>query len=898
MLAELGAGRSSVLVLRGEAGVGKTALLDYVASRAGSSRVVRAAGVESEVELPFGGLHQLCAQLPEFRTGVRRSALDTAFGLAAGTAPDRFQVGVAMLDLLAEAAAQEPLVCLVDDAHWLDQVSAQTLAFVARRLLAERVVLVFAVREPGGADVLPGLDDLFLTGLGYGDARALLDTVITGVVDERVRDTFVAETRGNPLALLELHRGLSAAQLASGFGLPGSPGLTGKIEDGFVRRLEPLPSDTRLMLLAAAAEPVGDAALLWRAAEQLGISPDAVFLAESADLLQVGARVRFRHPLIRSAVYQAASPADQRRVHNALALATDAEVDPDRRAWHRAYATVGLDEEVAAELESAAGRAQARGGVAAAAACLERASELTPDPGRRATRALAAAGAKFRAGELDSAEALLTATVLGPTDELQAARAAQLRAQIAFARRRGSESGTLLLEAANRLAELDDPTAPQAYLEALGAAVFAGRLGAERGVEKVAAAASNARHGSAPSGPMDQLLDAVAAQFTDGYNAAVPVLRSALDNFRAAARRGDEQVVQWLWRGCPVAAELWDDEAWHELSCRGLELARGLGALGVMPGALTYRAALHLHAGELVAANLLLTESDAIAASTASAPAREARFLLEAWRGDEATARESIELGVREARARGEGRALSLADHATAVLYNGLRRYDEAIAAARRACAHEDLGIFGWSLAEWVEAAARGGFPVEASEAMERLRHRAGAAGSDWALGILARSAALLADGTHADALYREAIERLSRTRMAVHRARAHLLYGEWLRRQDRRQEARDQLRTAHHELSDMGAGAFAERARLELAATGEKPRTRSTDVRQELTAQEAQIAHLAAAGLTNSEIAKELFLSRHTVDWHLRKVFTKLAVTSRRQLVPTLIDAASVVEA
>ncbi|NIK61319.1 DNA-binding CsgD family transcriptional regulator [Kribbella shirazensis] len=898
MVAELGAGRSSVLVLRGEAGVGKTALLEYLASRASSYRVVRAAGVESEVELPFGGLHQLCAQLGEFRTGVRRTALDTAFGLAPGSAPDRFQVGVAMLNLLAEAAERGPLVCLVDDVQWLDQVSAQTLAFVARRLLAERVALVFAVREPGGSDVLTGLDELFVTGLGYADARALLDTVITGVVDERVRDTFVAETRGNPLALLELHRGLSAGQLASGFGLPGGPGLTSRIEDGFVRRLDQLPPETRLLLLAAAAEPVGDAALLWRAAEYLDTSPDAVFLAESADLVHIGARVRFRHPLIRSAVYGAASPAEQRRVHNALALATDAEVDPDRRAWHRAYATAGLDEEVAAELESAAGRAQARGGAAAAAACLERASELTPDPGRRATRALAAAAAKFRAGEPDAADALLTIAALGPTDELQAAHAARLRAQLAFARQRGGESGTLLLEAANRLADLDDRFAPQAYLEALGAAVFAGRLGAERSLEKVAAAARAARQAAAPAGPMDLLLDAVATQFTDGYNAAVPSLRRALHDFRDAAQRGDEQVVQWLWRGCPVAAELWDDDAWHDLSCRGLELARGLGALGVMPGALTYRAALHLHAGEFVAANLLLTESDSIAASMASAPAREARFLLEAWRGDEETALASIELGVRDARARGEGRALSLADHAAAVLYNGLRHYDKAMEAARSACAQEDLGIFGWSLAEWVEAAVRSGAPSVASDALQRLRDRTSAAGTDWALGILARSAALLADGRRADDLYQEAIERLSRTRMAVHKARAHLLYGEWLRRQDRRQVARDQLRTAHDSLSDMGAVAFAERARLELAATGEKARTRSTDVRQELTAQEAQIAHLAAAGLTNAEIATELFLSRHTVDWHLRKVFTKLAVRSRRQLAPSLIDAASVVEA
>jgi DNA-binding CsgD family transcriptional regulator len=893
-VAELGAGRSAALVIRGEAGIGKTALLEYVESRATSYRVIRAAGVESEMELPFGGLHQLCAQLPGYPATAEDTVLGTAFGLSDGAAPDRFQVGVAMLNLLAVAAEDMPLVCLVDDAQWLDRVSAQTLAFVARRLVAERVAIVFAAREYDDPDVLTGLPELMLTGLGYSAARALLDMVITGAADERVRDTFVAETRGNPLALIELHRGLSPGQLASGFGLPDSAGLTGKLEDGFRRRLEVLPPDTRLLLLTAAAEPVGDAALLWRTAARLGIDREAVFADEAADLIDIGTRVRFRHPLIRSAVYRAASPEDQRKVHRALAEATDAAVDPDRRAWHLAYAAVGLDEEVAAELESAAGRAKARGGIAAAAACLERASELTPDPVRRSERALAAAVAKFRAGEPESADDLLTAAGIGPAGEVHAARAARLRAQITFARQRGGAAGPLLLDAANRLARLNDRSARPAYLEALGAAVFAGQLGDDHGVQKVAAAARAALPAPAGGGPMDLLLDAVATQFTEGYATAVPSLRLALHDFREAARRGDEQVVQWLWRGCPVATEVWDDEAWHELACRGLELARNLGALGFLPGALSYRAGVHVHAGEFVAANLLLTESDTIAAATATAPARDVRFLLDAWRGDEATALKSLELGVREARDRGEGRALSLADHATAVLYNGLRRYDKAAEAAQRACAHQDLGLYGWSLAELVEATARSDARNHAEDALERLRERTRSVGTDWALGLLARSEALLADGSDAESLYLEAIERLGRTRIAVHHARAQLMYGEWLRRQERRQDAREQLRAAHRNLSDMGAEAFAERARHELAATGEKTQARRTDLRRLLTAQEAQIAHLAAAGLTNAEIATELFLSPHTVDWHLRKVFSKLAVASRRQLKPNLIEAGS----
>jgi DNA-binding CsgD family transcriptional regulator len=899
LVANLRAGHSAALVLRGEAGIGKTALLDYIQAHSSSCRIARAVGVESEMELAFGGLHQLCAQMRERLSDPRQGALSTAFGLVTGTPPDRFQVGLAMLNLLAAVAEDRPLICLIDDAQWLDRVSAQSLAFVARRVLAERVALVFAIREPSDAHELTGLPELVVTGLGYGDAHALLDTAITGVVDERVRDRFVAETRGNPLALIELPRGLSAGQLASGFGVPDARQLASKIEEGFLRRLQPLPLETRLLLLTAAAEPVGDASLLWRAAERLGIGPDAAAFAESADLIDIGARVRFRHPLIRSAVYRAASPEDQRSVHSALAEATDASLDPDRRAWHRAYATVGLDEVMAAELENAAERAQARGGVTAAAAFLERAAELTPNPGRRAERALAAAGTKFGAGEPDAAYDLLAAAEIGPMDDLHHAQLARLRAQIVFARRRGSEAGALLLDAANRLEALHDPSARETYLEALGAAVFAGRLGSHRGVEKVAAAARAAQPSSWPSGPMDLLLDGVATRFTEGYAAAVPSLRTALHAFREAAGRGEDKVVHWLWRGCPVAPELWDDEAWHELAGRGVELARGLGALGVLPGALSYRAGVHLYAGEFAAAAMLVTESDAIAAATGNAPVRDARLMLAAWRGEEATAVKSIEAGIKDATARGEGRGLGLASHATAVLYNGLCRYEAALHAARKACEHEDLGFFGWSLAEAIEAAARSDARDMAAEALQQLEERTRAAGTDWALGILARSSALLTESRPADALYREAIERLGRTRIAVHLARAHLLYGEWLRREHRRQDARFHLRLAHDSLSDMGAEAFAARARLELAATGETARRRELDdAREVLTAKEAQIAHLAADGLTNQEIGTQLFLSRHTVEWHLRKVFTKLAVTSRRQLNATLIDALTPVSA
>ncbi|WP_432875452.1 helix-turn-helix transcriptional regulator [Kribbella sp. CA-245084] len=896
LVADLRAGRSTALVLRGEAGIGKTALLDYLEAHSSSCRIARASGIESEMELAFGGLHQLCTQFHSRLSDPRYQSLSTAFGLTAGTPPDRFQVGLAMLNLLAETAEDRPLICLIDDAQWLDRVSAQTLAFVARRLLAERVALVFAIREPSEPQELTGLPELLVTGLGYGDARALLDTTITGAVDERVRDRFVAETRGNPLALIELPRDLPTGQLASGLGLPDE--LAAKIEAGYLRRIQPLPEETRLLLLTAAAEPVGDASLLWRAAELLGIDSGAADLAESTDLIDIGARIRFRHPLIRSAVYRAASPDDQRTVHRALAAATDAVLDPDRRAWHRACATVGLDEAVATELDNAAGRAQARGGVAAAAVLLQRAAELTPDPRRRAERALTAAGTKFDAGEPDAAYDLLAAAELGPVDDLHRARLARLRARIDVARGRGREAGPMLLKAAIRLEDLHDPSARDAYLEALGAAVFAGRLGVQHGVENAAEAARAAGSTSSPSGPMELLLDGVAMRFTDGYAAAVPALKTALHSFRAAADLGDEKVVHWLWRGCPVAVELWDDDAWHELAGRGLELARGLGVLGVLPGALSYRAGVHLHAGEFGAASILVAESEAIAAATGNAPIREGRLMLAAWRGEKAAALESITIGIRDAIERGEGRALSLARLATAVLCNGLGHYEAALDAARTACAQEDLGFFGWSLAEYVEAAARSNARAEAVGALQQLQERTQAAGTDWALGILARSAALLADGPAAEALYQESIERLASTRIAVQLARTHLLYGEWLRREHRRTDAQLELRLAHDSLAHSGAMAFAERARSELAGIGETTGQHAVGSHGVLTAKEAQIAHLAATGLTNQEIGLQLFLSPHTVDWHLRKVFSKLSVTSRRQLDVTVIDAMTPVSA
>ncbi|HTE61809.1 MAG TPA: AAA family ATPase [Solirubrobacteraceae bacterium] len=883
------AGRSGVLVVCGEPGVGKSALLDYVVEQAADLHAVRAAGVQSEMELPFAGLHQLCAPLLERLDrlpGPQRDALGVAFGLRVGPAPDRFRVGLAVLSLLSEVAAERPLVCVVDDAHWLDRASVQALAFVARRLVAESVGLLFAAVESGGE--LAGLPELAVEGLRDGDARALLGSALRGPLDERVRDRIVAETRGNPLALLEWPRGVTAAELAGGFGLPDASPLSGQIEESFRRRLEALPVESQRLLLVAAAEPVGEPVLVWRAAEGLGIDVDAAAAhAAEAGLLEFGARVRFRHPLVRSAVYRAASLQERQAAHRALAEATDREEDPDRRAWHRAQAAAGPDEEVAEELERSAGRAQARGGPAAAAAFLERAAGLTLDPARRAARALAAAQAKYDAGAPDAALELLATAQAGPLDELQCARVDVLRAQIASAVSRSSDAPPLLLEAAKRLESLDARLARETYLDALWAAMFAGRLA--RGVREVAEAALAAgRAGSSAEAPRacDLVLDGLAVLITEGHAAAAPLLRRALGAFRGGDITREEE-IRWLNFACRAAADLWDDETRHVLSTRHVELARDAGALTVLPVALSTRIAVHLTAGELTAAAALIEEIEAVTEATGIHLQPYGALALAALEGREAEASELIEVIVTEVMPGGEGIGLSAAQWATAVLCNGLGRYEQALGAAEQAGEYpEELLLTNWALIELIEAAARSGHPDRAAPALRRLSEATRAAGTEWALGIEARSRALLSeDDAAAEPLYREAIERLGRTRVRVELARAHLLYGEWLRRENRRLDAREHLRTAHELLTAMGMGAFAQRAARELLATGEHARKRSIETSDQLTAREVQIARLASEGLSNTEIAARLFLSPRTVEYHLTKIFAKLDISSRHQL-------------
>jgi DNA-binding CsgD family transcriptional regulator len=886
LLAGVRDGRGGVLVVHGEAGVGKTALLEYSAQAGRDFRFGRTVGVEAEMEIPFAAAQQLCSpflDLVHRLAQPQHEALGVAFGLRSGPAPDRFLVGLAILGLLAEAAEEQPLLCVVDDAQWLDIASARTLAFVARRLFAERIALVFATREVGEA--FPDLPELHVAPLGHRDARALLDSALPARLDERVLERIVAEARGNPLALLELPRGLSSAQIAGGYGLPPAVPVSAGIEESFVWRLKRLPRDARRLLLVAAADPVGDPTLVWRAAGRLAIPPSAADVLESDGLLSLSPRVAFRHPLVRSATYRAAGPQERREVHRALADATDAGVDPDRRAWHRAHAASAPDEHVAAELERSAARAQARGGFAAAAALLERAVELSPEPSHRSQRALAAAQAKFQAGAVDEAVDLLAIAESGTAaDDHVRAHVHLLRGQIAFALRRGSNATPLLLAAARELEAVEPALARATYLDALSAAMFAGRLAHDDDVVTVSEAALAGPPMPPAPGPSELLLQGLAVRFTEGYAAGARLIKEAVSAFQRQPVLSPED-ARWLWFASLVALFMWDDAGWAVLSTRQLEFVRQTGALSTLPFVLTDRGAVYAFLGDLRTAERIEEELRVATEATGIVTAHAGRLTLAALRGREPDYSELLRMTVDEARARGEGLALSVAEFLTGGLYNGLGRYEAALAAAAPSEHHSREGPAIWALTEVVEAAVRCGQTELASRAFELVEATTSAAGTDWGLGIEARLRALLSAGDDADDLYREAIARLDCTTIRVQLARTHLLYGEWLRRERRRLDAREQLRTAHEMFRDFGVEAFAERARLELEATGERARKRTLDTRDDLTPQEAQIARLAAEGHTNREIAARLFISASTVEYHLRKAFRKLDVKSRTQL-------------
>jgi DNA-binding CsgD family transcriptional regulator/tetratricopeptide (TPR) repeat protein len=883
-------GESRSLILRGEAGIGKTALLEHLINSAATMTVAHAAGVESEMELAFAGLHQLCKPLLKHLERIpppQHQALETVFGMGAGPPPDRFLVGLAFLSLLSEAAEERSLLCVVDDTQWLDQASALTLAFVARRPQAEPVGMVLASREQ--EDQFEHVSVLRVSGLSDSDARALLRSAVPFKLDERVRDRIIAETGGNPLALLELPEGLTAAELAGGFGVLRPESLTVRIEESFARRLDGLHEDARRLLLIAAADPVGDPVLLWSAADRLSVGRAGADELATHGLLDISERVTFRHPLVRSAIYRSACGSERRAAHRALAEVTAPATDPDRRAWHLGAAAAGPDEDVALELETSAVRARERGGLAAAAAFLRRALALTADPGRRADRALAAAEASLDAGLFDVAKGLVATAETGPLDQLQRARVELLLGRVALFSAPGGVAPQLLMGAARRFECVDLTLARDIYLDAWGGALYAGRLGGANPLLEVSRAAKAAARDESAQHPADLLLSGLATLITDGPAAAAVLLEQLTRTF--AEEGVPRESLKWGWMTVIPTYVLWDEASALAICGQQIEILREVGALARLPFDLKTFNLVAARCGDFAGAEEAAAQAEVVAEATGSDSANSGAITLSVFRGREAEARSLIELGLKEALRLKQGIELQRTYWMLAMLCNSLGRYGEAVAAAQQASTDnpEELFISAWAACELLEAASRSDQPEVARTAFERILVTTAVASTDSARGIEARSRALISEGAAADRMYREAIKRLRCSPLRPELARAHLLYGEWLRRESRRVDAREQLRAAYEQLSTIGMEAFAERARIELFATGEKVRKRTYDTRDQLTPQELQIAQMASKGLSNREIGTRLFLSPRTVEYHLSKVYPKLDIKSRAELAAWL---------
>ncbi|KDN81668.1 AAA family ATPase [Kitasatospora cheerisanensis] len=878
LVADARAGRGGAAVVRGEAGIGKTTLLRHVTDGLPDVRLLRVNGAEFEAEFAYAAVHQLTRPLHdriERLPATQRDDLSVALGLRDGGTPSRFAVGLALLGLLADAAAERPVVCVVDDAQWLDRASAQVLAFVARRVVDDPVALVFGLRDPHAVAELAGLTELTLSRLPDRTARQLLAAGLPGPLDEQVRERILAEARGNPLALLELPRRLGPAGLAGGFGLPTPVSPANRIEQSYQERAARLSPGARTLLLVAAAEPLGDPALLWRAADLLGVGPDAGPEAETSELIELGGQSRFRHPLVRSAVYTAASPAERRRVHGALAEATDPVTAPDRRSWHRAQAASRPDADVAADLLRSAERARRRGGAAAEAAFLEQAAALTADPRLRAERSLAAARAALEAGSFENAVALVEAAERGPIDTAGRVEAELLRGRAAFFRDGAADAVGHLI----RAAELDPGRARLHLLDALQAGLVVGR--ASLAARDALAAARRAPAAAGEPTTADHLLDALVG-YLDGELAAIPRLLALMSDV------DDPHLARRLSLTALLAVELWDIALEDRLATRAVDAARADGALMILPVGLWMRAMAAVQRGDLLGASALNSEADGIAEVTGVPPHWYGRLFAAALRGAPAEAGPLFDRVLAESHARRKGMLTATTHAAAAFCANGLADHRAALGSARLALAEGDLSTSSLALPELVEAAVRCGEDGLAREAFARLSEHASAAGTDWALGVRATLAALLSD--RPEALHAEAVTRLDAAGTRVWHGRALLHRGAWLRRDGRRQEAREALRAAHELFTAMGAEGFAERARAELAATGEQPRPPAALGAVELlTGQELNIARLVATGATSREVADRLFLSPRTIDAHLRSVFKKLDITSRRQLPDAL---------
>jgi DNA-binding CsgD family transcriptional regulator len=879
LIGDVSDGQGGSLVVRGAAGVGKTTLLAQAVDRVPANRIIRLDGSKAESDLAFGAIHRLFGQLDQDLAQLpvpQANALQALLGLVPGP-PDQFLVGLAIRSLLARSANERPLICVVDDAQWLDPPSARTLAFVGRRLHGLPVGLVFALRE--WRDEISGLPEVELGGLSPEEARRMIEWMVPGPLDVEVRARIAAELEGAPVGIGESLKRVRPLAMAGGFYQPGFVPLSPAVEESLRARLEALPKDTCRLLLIAGAEPLGRPYLLKRAAELLSIPPGAAGPAESEGVIRMGAVVRFRHPAMRSVVYRAASPAERRLVHEALAEATDRDVDPDRYAWHLAYATAAPDEGVATKLEQAASLAQVKGGLAAGAALLNRAAALTPDPVLRSKRILAAGEAKMAAGALDEALELLAGAESEMLETQSRARLARLLAQVDAPQLGRSDASSMLLRLAKRLVPIDARMARDTCIQALTAAIHAGHLLRDDNIADVAQE-TRAMFGSAqPVGAIDVLVDGWATLYTDGYTAAVLSFQQALHGFER------EKSTRGILLGAGVAVALWDDATACALANRQREHALSTGAMNALKHSLISLATLAVYAGKFADAVELIEQAALIESPPTLGRRDYAPMMLAAYRGREAEATEVIAEMVGDANIRREGRAVAVAEEMTAVLHNGLGNYRVALAAAQGASERGQLGASDRALAELVEAAVRCDERGVAEDALARLCQRTTVCGTDWALGIEARSRALLSQGREADELYRTAIERLGRCSIATALARAHLLYGEWLRGVGRRKDARQQLHIALEMFSDMGAEAFAARAEGELTATGEKLYRRGAESEAELTPQEAEICELAREGHSNPEIAAKLYLSPRTVEYHLGKVFRKLGVSSRNEL-------------
>ncbi|MET9275941.1 AAA family ATPase [Kribbella sp. NPDC003557] len=889
--------RAGALRVRGERGIGTSSMLDYVAHRADGHRVLRATGVADGLDLPYAGLHLLCAPVLEDLERLeptQQAALSTALGLSGGEPPDRLLVSVATFNLLTGVAEREPVCCLVDDAQWLDTASLLVLAFVARRAERSRLLIVFGERDQQGVPDLDGLAEMRLERLPWGDARSVLLSAAPGRIDAAVIERVLLEARGNPRALLGAFDGVTATELAGGYALPAPRRDSRDREHDCVRRAQHLPADARQLLLTVAAEPTGDPALASRAADWLGIGKPAAEVLEAENLLTFGPRVVFGCATLRTAVYARATPPEIRLAHRALAEAITSDTDADRRAWHLALSTSGLDERIAADLEHNATTAQQRGGIAARAAFLERAALLTADPAARARRALSAARANHAAGGIYDAQHLLTIAEGGPADPEREAQIEFQRARIEFATRRDDATPQLLLDAAHRLREHSPALARDAHLEALAASMFSFRGPAAPSVRAVAQAArDSAAEGSAD--PVGLLLDALTARALDAPGAAADALSRALKTFGGDGL--DFAARGWSWLAGMAAADGWDEGSWATLTARNRDERGDDRAAGHVAPPLgnpfTQAALIDLFRGRFHAAHDIIARGNTRALSTVGAAPTPASLVLAAWQGRRDFLRGVLPTIRTQARQRGDALTLAAAQLAEAVLHNGAGHYEQALAAAREAVEADQLALSGWARAELIEAGTRCGRRDLAAAALSRLDADADAARTPWVLGVQAVSHALLADAPAAEPLYREAIDRLSETGIRVQLARAQLLYGEWLRRQNRRVDAREPLRAAQQMFATIGAEGFALRANTELLATGERVRKRTVETGRQLTTQESRIGYLARDGLSNSEIGARLFLSPRTVEYHLHKVFAKLGITSRTELHLVLQAAA-----